>query len=493
MHLRAKSLTLMLLFICARFAPVFAQKNIAMNALYGIYKGTLPCADCPGINYRLSLQHDSTFEESAFYPGRSDTAAISTGTYSVTDLAILQLQGSKFTTGIFQIQPAALQMLDVNGTAINGDLSAHYLLRKVTRSIKNTAADETGIRTVSVNRKKFSQGISFYAAGNEPSWTLDIKQDDEIYFTTSEGLTMDVPFVKAMKTAGTDVASYHSQTTSGVLKIHIQPAGCMDNMSGERYTFSVIIDVKCSGDQEYRHFEGCGNAVPDFDLEGKWYLKNAAAIMPGAKDLQQQLPYVEINPDSLAYAGFAGCNRMAGKITLPDKGAISFEKGAITMMACPYMEQESAFIDALTSCTRYSMNGDEMMLYNAGKDTLSMSKRIPSANLNLRLIDIWVLETMNGKKAEPKSYGVELPRLEINSQFNFTGTTGCNDLSGTITADDHAITLTMQHITKNACSNALIEAAFTEALKSSNTWTIANNRLTLSKNGKALLVFRKAD
>lgn len=472
--------------------PLHAQDNTAMNGLYGLYKGTLPCADCPGINYRISLKHDSTYEESAFYVDRSDTAATGSGTFYIQDHSILRLNGSKFTTGIFNVQPSSLQMLDRNGNEITGELAAHYLLRKMTRSIKNTAGDETTIRTVSMNRKKFSQGITFYATGNEPSWSLDISKDDNISFITLEGLTMEVPFIKGVKAADAAITLYHSQTSSGDLKIQTQQMSCIDNMSGVPSNFKVTIDVKCAGEEEYRRFEGCGNEVPDFDLEGRWYLKFTPAIGQDDNN-KQQLPYIEINLDSFSYAGFTGCNRMAGKIASFERGAIRFESGAITMMACPVMQQESAFLQALKSTTQYKLNGDELLLSNPDKTTLLMSRTMQAADLPQGLVDIWVLETIQGKKAEQKDFRIDLPRLEVNSQLNFTGTTGCNNISGTITAGDSTIKVIIQKMTRMACNNATLEADFVEALTNASTWNIAANRLTMLKDGNVQLVFRKVD
>ena len=36
----------------------------------GVYAGTLPCADCPGIQTRLTLGNDGTFEKQSRYLDR---------------------------------------------------------------------------------------------------------------------------------------------------------------------------------------------------------------------------------------------------------------------------------------------------------------------------------------------------------------------------------------------------------------------------------------
>ncbi len=492
MYIDFRKSVLLFLTSYALFFPLHAQDNTALQGLYGLYKGTLPCADCPGINYRISLKPDSTFEESSFYMERSDSVMTGSGTFYIQDHSILRLNGSKFTTGIFNVQSSSLQMLDRNGNEITGELAAYYLLKKVTRSKKNITGEEAGIRTVSIDRKKFSQGITFYATGNEPSWSLDIRKNDNISFTTLEGLTLEVPYAKGVKAADAIVTLYHSQTTSGDLKMQTQQMTCIDNMSGVPAHYKVTVDIKYAGDSEYRHFEGCGNEVPDFNLEGRWYLHLPPSN--GQDDSSQQhLPYIEINLDSFSYAGFTGCNRMTGKIISLERGAIRFETSAITMMACPDMHQESTFLQALQSTTQYKLNGDVLTFSNPDKATHNMSRAIQIGDMKQRLIDIWVLESIQGKKAEQKDYRIDLPRLEVNSQLNFTGTTGCNNISGTIIADDQTIQVIIQKMTRMACNNATMEAAFVDALTNVNTWNIAANQLTMLKDDSVQLVFRKVD
>jgi uncharacterized lipoprotein NlpE involved in copper resistance len=54
----------------------------------GVYKGVLPCADCEGIETRLSLQRDGDFERTTRYLGKADrvfTARGRTDNYTLTD------------------------------------------------------------------------------------------------------------------------------------------------------------------------------------------------------------------------------------------------------------------------------------------------------------------------------------------------------------------------------------------------------------------------
>ena len=48
----------------------------------GVYEGVLPCADCPGIKTRLSLQRDGRYELSTQYVDRQPTPQTTRGQFS---------------------------------------------------------------------------------------------------------------------------------------------------------------------------------------------------------------------------------------------------------------------------------------------------------------------------------------------------------------------------------------------------------------------------
>ncbi|HUM47360.1 MAG TPA: META domain-containing protein, partial [Chitinophagales bacterium] len=94
---------------------------------------------------------------------------------------------------------------------------------------------------------------------------------------------------------------------------------------------------------------------------------------------------------------------------------------------------------------------------------------------------------------DPKDYRSDLPRLEVNSEMKFTGTTGCNNISGKVEAGDQAVKMTIEKITRMACTNAAAETAFVDAVNNATTYSIASNHLTLMQDGNITLVFRKVD
>lgn len=111
-----------------------------------------------------------------------------------------------------------------------------------------------------------------------------------------------------------------------------------------------------------------------------------------------------------------------------------------------------------------------------------------------RLHDIWVLEELNGYKVFPTDYQKELPRIEISSTENrFMGYGGCNSITGQIFYEKGVLRFTKVVSTLMACAPGNKEGEFLKALQSTTTYSVENNRLTLSNPSGKLLVFRKVD
>jgi len=115
-------------------------------------------------------------------------------------------------------------------------------------------------------------------------------------------------------------------------------------------------------------------------------------------------------------------------------------------------------------------------------------------NTDYRLHDIWVLEELNGFKVFATDYQKELPRIEINSSENkFMGYGGCNAISGSIFYEKDLLRFSKVVTTRMACAQGNKEDQFIKALQSTTTYSIGDNRLTLSNPSGKLLVFRKVD
>ncbi|OOV20076.1 META domain-containing protein [Flavobacterium sp. LM4] len=111
-----------------------------------------------------------------------------------------------------------------------------------------------------------------------------------------------------------------------------------------------------------------------------------------------------------------------------------------------------------------------------------------------RLHDIWVLEELNGYKVFVADFQKELHRIEIHAEENkFMGFGGCNSITGSLFFENDLLRFSNITSTLMACSENNKEDKFVKALQNSTTYSIKNNRLTLSNPSGKLLVFRKVD
>ncbi|PIE70913.1 MAG: copper homeostasis protein [Deltaproteobacteria bacterium] len=94
----------------------------------GVYQGTLPCADCPGIAAKLTLNTDNSFVYETRYLEEKDGAFSSTGSYTVTeDLLTLHPNGAPIH---FLMEGDSLHMLDADLKPATGVLAPYYTLKK---------------------------------------------------------------------------------------------------------------------------------------------------------------------------------------------------------------------------------------------------------------------------------------------------------------------------------------------------------------------------
>ncbi|MBS0452239.1 MAG: META domain-containing protein [Proteobacteria bacterium] len=63
-------------------------------------------------------------------------------------------------------------------------------------------------------------------------------------------------------------------------------------------------------------------------------------------------------------SGFAGCNQFTSGYVL-NGAALRFERAAATMMACPALAQEQAYLNALNATTGWRVSADRLQLLDA--------------------------------------------------------------------------------------------------------------------------------
>lgn len=167
-------------------------------------------------------------------------------------------------------------------------------------------AKKTSIAVPDSLVKKQLSGIDFYAKGNDPlSWTLEMDIDKGYYFKSSDGISLNIPAVKPIVSADRSYSSYTHNSNQGDLTISIFFETCRDK------NFKKV-EVSLNNTR----YIGCGNYLYNPQLNGKWLIEKAGAVMFAATDFPRGLPVFEFNVSAGVLGGNDGCGNITAPITI---------------------------------------------------------------------------------------------------------------------------------------------------------------------------------
>jgi uncharacterized lipoprotein NlpE involved in copper resistance len=93
------------------------------------YVGSLPCADCEGIDVSLQLNKDSSYIMNSVYKDSSNNSVKDIGTWSMKGKDTLYLSNDNHSLIYIKTDTGLIQ-LDGNGNRITGSLANMYVLHK---------------------------------------------------------------------------------------------------------------------------------------------------------------------------------------------------------------------------------------------------------------------------------------------------------------------------------------------------------------------------
>lgn len=118
----------------------------SQNALdwNGSYSGTLPCADCAGIETRLMLNQDLSYRIQTTYLGKDENNFEKEGTFSWNaDGNTITLSDMEDGPRQYFVGENTLTQLDQEGNRITGDLAQKYVLMKTNTTEGETSSDRS--------------------------------------------------------------------------------------------------------------------------------------------------------------------------------------------------------------------------------------------------------------------------------------------------------------------------------------------------------------
>ena len=102
------------------------------------------------------------------------------------------------------------------------------------------------------------------------------------------------------------------------------------------------------------------NTVKNLIETNTWLLQDENGTVVSYNNQEVSMSF--INDNGLQAVGFAGCNRYFSSVTL-EPGIMKFGQAGSTMMACPEMDGEQAFLDLLSQVNTYEVTGNELKLF----------------------------------------------------------------------------------------------------------------------------------
>jgi len=178
----------------------------------------------------------------------------------------------------------------------------------------------------SINAAKLKAGISWYAMGNEPGWSLTIHSDGNIQFNDVNNNSRKAALSEKILLNDGAGFRYVLQTESGLLEVRFWEKACIDKMSGENFPFEVAVKL------DYTSYTGCGSPSFDHRIQDSWVI-GAIDGKPVYTQAGAKIPIISLIPESGKLNGNDGCNQFTGTF-YSALGQMKLGPLASTKMAC---------------------------------------------------------------------------------------------------------------------------------------------------------------
>lgn len=191
-------------------------------------------------------------------------------------------------------------------------------------------------------------------------------------------------------------------------------------------------------------------------------------------------PNMSFKIDEWSVSGSSGCNRYFGSFSSEGLGEIRFSQMGATMMACPDMDIEQEFLQALEHVRTYAVEESgqqiKLLLSDSTMTPIIYLEGLPSQVNSLDRPSGWLLDSMGGEKVN-KDLAIS---LQVNlSDKRISGKAPCNRYFGTIGLED-SDKISISHIgsTRMACPSLTMESQYLKALEQVKYYQIARDSET---------------
>ncbi|MGD9888064.1 MAG: META domain-containing protein [Halothiobacillaceae bacterium] len=316
--------------------PLHAKETAFPATLPISYQGTLPCADCSGIDTRLNLLPDGQFQMRMTYLGREGSGVYSIGLWQFKDGKLTLKDGTQ-TVEQFQIKDKTLTKLDMQGQPIASKLNYSLQSKRIFQPLKPKL-------TLQGMFVYFADAAIFTPCATEKPMPVRMEGDY---------LALEKAYMSTRKEPQQALLA----TLEG--EIFLQP-----RMEGEGNELALRV-------LQFKALDSASACpAPAAQIEDRtWVVVQLGeqTISPPKEGLGAHLILLS---KEQRVAGSGGCNRLMGGYTL--KGdTLKFSKMASTMMFCEKsMDTEQNFLRALDKVTSGSMDADMLILKDSNGKVL---------------------------------------------------------------------------------------------------------------------------
>ncbi|MEO9257507.1 MAG: copper resistance protein NlpE N-terminal domain-containing protein [Crocinitomicaceae bacterium] len=337
-----------------------ATNNDNTSDVYGTYSGQIPCADCPGINYELTLNKDNTYHKTMVYQERSTNPVEESGNFDVSKKSVVTIENKDKKTEKYQLNDDKLVMLDTQGKKMSGELADKYVLTK------GNPTSNTGMPILT---------SIFRGTGTEPFWNIEMKKNGELYFSClkeeNQNFKFDTSRTKPLKDGFGII--YQANSADATIMAILTKGTCSDGMSETEYTYKVEVHFKKTADKAETIYNGCGFYMADYRLHDIWALESIDGKPIDKAALKMGVPTMEIDLVKNHVSGFAGCNQYGGDIKL-GQSVITFSSVYSTKMACDNLDVENQFLQAISEKTMSFILEKGFLTLKSGNSSVVLKK-----------------------------------------------------------------------------------------------------------------------
>jgi len=311
------------------------------------FEGVLPCADCPGIRYRLDLFAERVYYQRTTYLERGLTQD-SIGNWTLSgDGNLLSLTQSNQVVERFAVKDSeTLRKLDGEGQPIDSKLN-HDLKRLGSFKPIEPSLTMRGLYSHLADSGIFIECHS--------KLRLPVAQE-------ADNAALEAAYLKTRREAGERLLVEVQGRIAPRPKVDVD--GEQPNLVVERF-----IAISPPG-------ESCAGPAAKAQLQDTYWELTHLGEDPIKLEEQQKAPNIVLQSEQQRLGGSDGCNRLMGGYELED-GKLSFGQMASTMMACAYgMETADAFRKALSLVKSWKIDGERLELFDAaGKPVARFESR----------------------------------------------------------------------------------------------------------------------